>query len=50
MVMRVLYMDKKTIILLFICLMSLLLVSTVNATEINNNNLTSQGNSYQISD
>lgn len=48
--MRVLYMDKKTIILLFICLMSLLLVSTVNATDINNNNLTSQGNSYQISD
>lgn len=43
-------MDKKVIILLFICLTCLLLVSTVNATEINNNTLSSQGNSYQIAD
>lgn len=43
-------MNKKVIILLFICLTCLLLVSTVNATEINNNTLSSQGNSYQIAD
>ncbi len=41
-------MDKKVIVLFFICLISLLLVSTVNAADINNNNLTSQSNSYQI--
>ena len=43
-------MNKKVIILFFICLICLLLVSTVNATEINNNTLSSQGNSYQIAD
>ena len=43
-------MNKNVIILLFICLTCLFLVSTVNATEINNNTLSSQGNSYQIAD
>lgn len=43
-------MNKKVSMLLFICLICLLLVSTVNATDINNNNLTSQCNSYQITD
>ena len=42
-------MNKKVIFLLFICLIGLLLVSTVNSVDINNNNLTSQSNSYQIS-
>ena len=41
-------MNKKVITLLFICLMSLLLVSTANAADIDNNNLTSQGNSYKV--
>lgn len=41
-------MDKKAIMFLFICLISLLLVSTVNATDINNNSLTSQSNSYKV--
>ena len=43
-------MNKKVSMLLFICLICLLLVSAVNATDINNNNLTSQSNSYQITD
>ena len=43
-------MNKKVSMLLFICLICLLLVSAVNATDINNNNLTSQCNSYQITD
>lgn len=42
-------MNKKVIILLFICLTGLLLVMGVNASDINNNNLSSQGNSYKIS-
>ena len=41
---------KKASILLFMCFISLLLLSTVNASDINNNNLTSQSNSYKISD
>ena len=41
-------MNKKTIILLFICFTCLLLISTVNATDESNNNLTSQSNSYQV--
>ena len=41
---------KKEIILLFICFISLLLLSTVNANDINNSNLTSQSSSYKISD
>ncbi|WP_407412179.1 right-handed parallel beta-helix repeat-containing protein [Methanobrevibacter sp.] len=41
-------MDNKVVVLLFICLSGLLLVSTVNATDINNNNLTSQGDSYKV--
>ena len=42
-------MNKKAIILLFICLTGLLLVTAVNASDINNNNLSSQGNSYKVS-
>lgn len=41
-------MNKKVILLLFICFIGLLLVSTVNATDINNINLTSQSNSYKV--
>jgi len=41
-------MNKKTIILLFVCFTCLLLISTVNATDESNNNLTSQSNSYQV--
>ena len=41
-------MNKKAIIILFICLTSLLMVSTVNAIDIDNNNLTSQSNSYHV--
>lgn len=41
-------MDKKVIVLLFICLTGLLLVSAVNATDIINNNLTSQSDSYKV--
>ena len=41
-------MDKKIIILFFICLIGLLLVSTANASDINNNNLTSQSKSHQV--
>ena len=43
-------MNKKIIILFFICLISLLLVLPINATDINNNNLTSHSDSYQITD
>lgn len=43
-------MNKKIIILFFICLISLLLVLPINATDINNNNLTSHCDSYQITD
>ncbi len=43
-------MNKKVIILFFICFTGLLLVSCVNANEINNNTLSSHGNSYQITD
>lgn len=42
-------MDKKVIMLLFICLISLLLVSTANATDVYNINLSSQSNAFQIS-
>ena len=41
-------MNKKVITILFICLMSLLLISTANAADIDNSNLTSQGNSYKV--
>ena len=41
-------MNKKVIILFFICLISLFLVSAVNATGIDNNNSSSQCNSYKI--
>ena len=41
-------MNKKAIILIFICLTGLFMVSTVNALDIDNNNLTSQSNSYQV--
>ncbi|MEE0900957.1 MAG: right-handed parallel beta-helix repeat-containing protein [Methanobrevibacter sp.] len=41
-------MDKKVIVLLFICLTGLLLVSAVNATDVINNNLTSQSDSYKV--
>lgn len=41
-------MDNKVIVLLFICLTGLLLVSAVNATDVNNNNLTSQSDSYKV--
>ena len=43
-------MNKKVIILLFICLTCLLLVNTVNASDNDNNTLSSQSNSYKITD
>ncbi|WP_295115192.1 right-handed parallel beta-helix repeat-containing protein [uncultured Methanobrevibacter sp.] len=41
-------MNKKVFIIFFICIISLFLVSSVNATKNFNNNLTSQGNFHKI--
>lgn len=43
-------MNKKVIILFFICFIGLFLVSSVNASNIINDTIISQGNSYQITD
>ena len=41
-------MNKKVFILFFICLISLCLISSVSATDLNNSTLYSQSNSHKI--
>lgn len=43
-------MNKKCIIIFFICFICLFLVSSVTASDISNSTIISQGNSYQITD